>query len=52
MCIRDRSEHFRVEIVPGMDHDFLSDVGRARALAILERHVLEMFLRVSPSSES
>jgi pimeloyl-ACP methyl ester carboxylesterase len=46
------SEHFRVEIVPGMDHDFLSDVGRARALAILERHVLEMFLRVSPSSES
>jgi dienelactone hydrolase len=45
------SEHFRVEIVPGMDHDFLSDVGRARAVAILDRHVLETFARVSPQTD-
>jgi pimeloyl-ACP methyl ester carboxylesterase len=46
------SEHFRVEIVPGMDHDFLSDVGRARAVAILDRHVLVTFAGVSPQTDS
>lgn len=33
----------RVEIVPGMDHDMLSAVGRFRAMAILDAHVIEKF---------
>jgi pimeloyl-ACP methyl ester carboxylesterase len=37
------SPHFRVEVVPGMDHDFLADLPRARAVAILKHHVLEKF---------
>jgi len=37
------SEHCRVEIVPDLDHDFLNAVGRARAVAILDQHVVEKF---------
>jgi pimeloyl-ACP methyl ester carboxylesterase len=37
------SPHYRVEVLPGMDHDLLADLPRARAVAILERHVLEKF---------
>ncbi len=37
------SEHIQVEIVPGLDHDFLSTLGRARAIAILDRQVVEAF---------
>jgi len=37
------SEHYRIEVITGMDHDFLNDVGRARAVEILQRHVLETF---------
>jgi pimeloyl-ACP methyl ester carboxylesterase len=37
------SEHIHVEIVPGLDHDFLSTVGRARAVAVLDRYVAENF---------
>jgi hypothetical protein len=43
------SEHYRVELMPILDHDFLSDVGRARAVAILESHVLAMFAGVASS---
>lgn len=42
------SEHCRVEIVSGMDHDFLIDLGRARAIAVLDEHVLEKFAWVAP----
>jgi len=42
------TEHCRVEIVPGMDHDFLNDLGRARAVAMLDEHVLEKFAGVAP----
>jgi pimeloyl-ACP methyl ester carboxylesterase len=42
------SAHYRIEVVNGMDHDFLNDVGRQRAVAILERHVLETFAGVAP----
>ena len=37
------SEHIRVEIVPGLDHDFLSTLGRARAIDIIDRHVVETY---------
>ncbi|HVA71044.1 MAG TPA: alpha/beta hydrolase family protein [Acidimicrobiales bacterium] len=37
------SEHCRVEIVPDLDHHFLNAVGRARAVAILDQHVVEKF---------
>lgn len=37
------SEHIDVVVVPGLDHDFLSTLGRGRAVAILDRHVGETF---------
>lgn len=37
------SDQIRVEIVPGLDHDFLSTLGRARAIAVLDRYVVEAF---------
>jgi hypothetical protein len=37
------SEFIHVEIVPGLDHDFLSTLGRDRAIAILDRHVVANF---------
>ena len=37
------SKHINVVIVPGLDHDFLSTLGRGRAIAILDRHVVETF---------
>jgi hypothetical protein len=37
------SDHIRVEVVPGLDHDFLSTLGRARAIAVLDRYVVEAF---------
>jgi pimeloyl-ACP methyl ester carboxylesterase len=39
------SEHIHVEVVPGLDHDFLSILGRSRAISILDRHVSERFDR-------
>ena len=42
------SDHCRIEIVPGMDHNFLNDVGRARAVVVLDEHVLEKFAGVAP----
>jgi dienelactone hydrolase len=35
------SEHFHVEIVPELDHAFLSTLGRERAVKLLDRHVTE-----------
>ncbi len=43
------SEHFRVEIVPGLDHAFLSVVGRGRAIDILDQHVVQMY---APAADS
>jgi alpha/beta superfamily hydrolase len=37
------SDHFDVEIVPGLDHAFLSTVGRGRAVALLDQHIVEAF---------
>jgi pimeloyl-ACP methyl ester carboxylesterase len=45
------SEHLRVEVVPGMDHAILSTIGRERAVAILDRHVIDTFLPAVPSPE-
>jgi pimeloyl-ACP methyl ester carboxylesterase len=45
------SEHLRFEIVPGLDHDFLSTLGRGRAVAILDRHVVEKFTGAVPQSD-
>jgi pimeloyl-ACP methyl ester carboxylesterase len=43
------SESFRVEIIPELDHAFLSVYGRDRAVEILHQHVTEIFLsRTSP----
>jgi pimeloyl-ACP methyl ester carboxylesterase len=36
------SEHLHIEVVPGLDHDFLSTVGRRRAVAILDRHITKV----------
>jgi pimeloyl-ACP methyl ester carboxylesterase len=33
----------RVEVVPGLDHDFLSPAGRTKAIAILDAHILSKF---------
>jgi len=38
------SERIDVEIVPGLDHDFLSTVGRGRAVAILDGYVVENYV--------
>jgi pimeloyl-ACP methyl ester carboxylesterase len=35
------SDRIQVEVIPGLDHDFLSTVGRARTLALLDRYVIE-----------
>ncbi len=37
------SKNINVVIVPGLDHDFLSTLGRGRAITILDRHVVETF---------
>ena len=37
------TEHVQVEVVPGMDHNLLSLLGRQRAVAILDRYVLGNF---------
>jgi pimeloyl-ACP methyl ester carboxylesterase len=44
------SEHFQIEIVPGLDHAFLSVVGRERAVAILDQHVVETYANVTESN--
>ena len=41
------SKHINVVIVPGLDHDFLSTLGRGRAIEILDRHVVETFTDVA-----
>lgn len=42
------SEHCRVEIVPGLDHDFLGALARDRAVTIVDEHVLEKFAGITP----
>jgi len=42
------SQYVHVRTVPGLDHDFLNSVGRSRAVAILDRHVVEMFASPKP----
>jgi len=37
------SDSCRVEVVPGLDHDMLSELGRSRAVAILDDYVLTQF---------
>jgi pimeloyl-ACP methyl ester carboxylesterase len=37
------SENYRVEIIPELDHAFLSVLGRSRAVAILSQHIIERF---------
>ncbi len=41
------SEKHRVEIVPGMDHSILSTLGRERAVALLQQHVIDRYVGVS-----
>jgi dienelactone hydrolase len=41
------SEHHHVEIVPGMDHSILSTLGRDRAVALLQQHVVDRYVGVS-----
>ena len=41
------SEHHRVEIVAGMDHSILSTLGRDRAVALLQQHVIDRYVGVS-----
>jgi pimeloyl-ACP methyl ester carboxylesterase len=38
------SEHVQIEIVPGLDHNILSTIGRGRAVGILDQYVIETFL--------
>ncbi|MGB7653532.1 MAG: hypothetical protein WBL51_09695 [Acidimicrobiales bacterium] len=45
------SNHLRIEIVPGLDHDFLSTIGRSRAVEILDRYIVETFTDVTPETE-
>jgi len=45
------SPHCRVTIVPGLDHNMLNAVGRARTAAIVEAFVLEKFAGVAPSTD-
>jgi len=44
------TEHVQVEVVPGMDHNLLSLLGRQRAVAILDHFVLGNF--ASPASHT
>ena len=37
------SERLRVQIVPGLDHAFLSTLGRSRVVAILDQHVIDTY---------
>ena len=45
------SKHHRVQIVPGLDHNFLSTLGRDRAVALLDRHVIETFVGAAGGAE-
>jgi pimeloyl-ACP methyl ester carboxylesterase len=38
------SEHIHAVIVPGLDHDFLSTLGRTRTVALLDQHVTERYV--------
>jgi len=47
------SRNLRIKIVPGLDHSFLSTLGRNRAVAILNQFVVEKYVAiVSPSRDS
>jgi dienelactone hydrolase len=46
------SKHHRVEIVPGMDHNLLSTLGRDRAVVILNEYILDTFVEAVPPSET
>jgi pimeloyl-ACP methyl ester carboxylesterase len=41
------SQNCRVEILPGLDHDFLGAAARARAVSIIDEHILSTFGVVS-----
>lgn len=41
--------HSRVEIIADLDHDFLSVTGRARAVDVLDEHVVAKFANPQPS---
>jgi hypothetical protein len=41
----------RIEIVPGLDHDFFNIAGRARAIEILDAYVLEKFATTTSLAE-
>jgi pimeloyl-ACP methyl ester carboxylesterase len=45
------SDHLRLEIVPGLDHDFLSSFGRSRAVEILDRYIVETFTDVTGETD-
>jgi pimeloyl-ACP methyl ester carboxylesterase len=42
------TENFHVEIVPELDHAFLSVLGRSRAVALLDQHIVETFANADP----
>jgi pimeloyl-ACP methyl ester carboxylesterase len=44
------TENFHVEIIPELDHAFLSVLGRSHAVAILDRHVVETFANANSVS--
>jgi pimeloyl-ACP methyl ester carboxylesterase len=46
------TEHFRVEIVPTMDHAILSTLGRERAVAFLSQYIIETYVGDSPLSHA
>jgi dienelactone hydrolase len=46
------SKHHRVEIVPGMDHNLLSTLGRDRAVTILDQYIMDTFGETVPPSET
>jgi dienelactone hydrolase len=46
------SEHIEVKIIPALDHDFLSTLGRDRAVAILDRHVVDTYANHPESSSA
>jgi hypothetical protein len=42
------TENFHVEIIPELDHAFLSVLGRNHAVAILDQHIVETFANANP----
>lgn len=44
------SEYIQVKIIPALDHDFLSTLGRDRAIAVLDRHVIDTYANQNEAS--